>query len=281
MDKRNRFWALFFLLLAVMSLIFLSSGLSGTAISEEWELFDLGSDDENRDAGGSAQSLVDRLPSVAFSLWRITFMLTVILVPIAFFFALFSPDIRQTLLDEIKRALPIIIWMGTLFYLLKRLRIENLAAVGPSASGINAPPDWITNPTPWVTFLLGVLLLTLVSSIGWLIWRRTRRSKLELIVEEAQAAIDEFQEGRNFRDTIIECYYRMCRVLLEQQQIERAKAMTPREFASRLRTTGLEGIEIQRLTRLFEAVRYGARSFGDAEQQEAIDCLTAVARQVR
>jgi hypothetical protein len=54
--------------------------------------------------------------------------------------------------------------------------------------------------------------------------------------------------------------------------------MTPREFEARLATAGLREDHIQRLTRLFEAVRYGTQSPGKREEREAVDCLTAIVR---
>ena len=56
----------------------------------------------------------------------------------------------------------------------------------------------------------------------------------------------------------------------------RAKAMTPAEFARRLERAGLPGDAVRRLTRLFEAVRYGGRKSSQKEINEAVSCLTAI-----
>jgi hypothetical protein len=52
--------------------------------------------------------------------------------------------------------------------------------------------------------------------------------------------------------------------------------MTPREFVRSLTAMGLPELAVQRLTRLFEDVRYGARVTGDQEEGEAIASLTAI-----
>jgi hypothetical protein len=52
--------------------------------------------------------------------------------------------------------------------------------------------------------------------------------------------------------------------------------MTPEEFASHLTRSGLPSHAVQRLTRLFESVRYGARTAGDRERDEATSCLSEI-----
>ena len=54
--------------------------------------------------------------------------------------------------------------------------------------------------------------------------------------------------------------------------------MTPREFEQYLAKSGLRTEDIQRLTRLFESVRYGDKSPGKREEKEAVDCLNAIVR---
>jgi len=65
-------------------------------------------------------------------------------------------------------------------------------------------------------------------------------------------------------------------VLAEEKGVTRESAMTPREFVRSLTTMGLPELAVQRLTRLFEDVRYGARVAGDQEEGEAIASLTAI-----
>jgi hypothetical protein len=56
----------------------------------------------------------------------------------------------------------------------------------------------------------------------------------------------------------------------------REYAMTPAEFAVRLQSAGLPPEPVNRLTRLFESVRYGARISAQRDVDEAIACLTSI-----
>jgi hypothetical protein len=49
--------------------------------------------------------------------------------------------------------------------------------------------------------------------------------------------------------------------------------MTPSEFAARLEQAGLPAEPVQRLTRLFEKVRYGGLRSTPTEAEEAVACL--------
>jgi hypothetical protein len=66
--------------------------------------------------------------------------------------------------------------------------------------------------------------------------------------------------------------------LSDHQNIRRQKAMTPREFEIHLADAGVSSEHVQRLTRLFENVRYGDTTASEREKREALDCLNAIAR---
>jgi len=73
----------------------------------------------------------------------------------------------------------------------------------------------------------------------------------------------------------------MSRILSQERGIQRHHDMTPREFERRLAAVGLPERHVRQLTRLFERVRYGAREAGEAEEQQAITCLTVIAEACR
>jgi hypothetical protein len=85
------------------------------------------------------------------------------------------------------------------------------------------------------------------------------------------------EAGGELQDVILRCYAQMLDVLKRQRGIRRKEAMTPAEFATWLKAAGLPDRPVTRLTRLFERVRYGGISSGQAEAMEAIDCLNAIA----
>ena len=63
-----------------------------------------------------------------------------------------------------------------------------------------------------------------------------------------------------------------------EKHITRRLGMTVREFETQLVSLGLDNSHIQRLTRLFEFVRYSPNTPGDSEEREAIACLYAIVR---
>ena len=54
-----------------------------------------------------------------------------------------------------------------------------------------------------------------------------------------------------------------------------AVALNP-ELLRELKAAGLPDTHVQRLTRLFEGVRYGARVANEREERQAVACLTAI-----
>jgi hypothetical protein len=100
----------------------------------------------------------------------------------------------------------------------------------------------------------------------------------ELLALEAQRAIETLQAGSGLKDTVLRCYQEMSQVLQEQRNIQRQKAMTPREFEKHLAEIGLRDKHIRQLTRLFEGVRYGDNVSSERDKREAMDCLRAIVR---
>ncbi|MBN1178908.1 MAG: DUF4129 domain-containing protein, partial [Anaerolineae bacterium] len=129
-----------------------------------------------------------------------------------------------------------------------------------------------------LTIFTGAIAAMGIIAAVWSVWQRTRRQKrsLQQLGEEAQEAIDQLCAGADLKDVVLRCYVDMSHTLQESKGIERDKAMTPREFEQHLMNTGLPHEHVQQLTRLFEAVRYGAKHLGETEQQQAIRCLSAI-----
>jgi hypothetical protein len=90
--------------------------------------------------------------------------------------------------------------------------------------------------------------------------------------------LDALQTGADVQDTVIRCYLEMSRVLAEQRGLRRAEAATPREFELQLKEAGLPEAQLEQLTRLFEAVRYGAKVAGERQQRQAVDCLAGIVK---
>lgn len=276
MVDRRRVTTLLFLVAGVAGLLLLAAGLSRMEMTTEWQFYDFGADGAGRGSRGDlGQNVVDRLLSVPPTVLQALLLSLMILVPISLILALFSREMRRTIFEELKRAAVIVIIIAAIVIALRRLNLGGQD--GPLSPGLRPAPDmphWIAHPSALAAFLIGVVLLSLLLVLGWQAWLRRRPQPLQRIAAEARATVQELRAGRDFRNAITECYFRMCQVLQEERRIKRAEGMTPREFAHYLEEIGLSGGQAMRLTRLFEAVRYGARTPGAREEREAIECLS-------
>jgi hypothetical protein len=150
-----------------------------------------------------------------------------------------------------------------------------------SPEALPTPPDFVVNPPSWFVTGVSILLIALILGTIWFTWRRLARTKasetpLELLAQEAELALKGLQAGSDLKDTIMRCYFEMSQILKKERGLQRQQAMTPREFEAYLAESGFASEDIQRLTRLFEGVRYGSKSPGQSEEQEAVACLTAI-----
>jgi hypothetical protein len=207
--------------------------------------------------------------------------------------ALLPPEMRKKLLKQFLRvALGVLL----LVYLLKLkpdllqnlLPFLNMGAgqVGASAVGDNPPPAFAPpQVSGWVSFLVAFGILLLTALLFWRInrWWNLRKEllgaplPLDEIAEVARASLRELSSGQgSSQDKIIQCYADMSRVVDARRGLYREYAMTPAEFAVCLENAGLPREPVNRLTRLFEAVRYGARISAQNDVDEAITCLKSI-----
>ena len=118
--------------------------------------------------------------------------------------------------------------------------------------------------------------------LGWRFRRRERApasakpAVLEGLIESAAEAAQSIRQGHDARGAVTDCYRRMLR-LLEDRGTASTPYLTPREFAVALRGQGMPIESVDRLTGLFELVRYGQRNDASLSQQAA-ECLEAVSR---
>ncbi len=136
---------------------------------------------------------------------------------------------------------------------------------------------------PVWSYAISLAILGAASAGGWYLWRVWSRSQqneqapLKEFSRIAKASLDDLEEGVNWEDVIIRSYVQMGEVVKERRGIERAEEMTPHEFVSRLVEAGLPPAPVERLTRLFEFVRYSSHKAGEEEMAEAVGCLNQIA----
>jgi len=282
-DKRAVLVASF---LALFSLVLLASAIRDVTFRPARHL----TGDESRVIRIPVGSLIENIGNIPLER-QIAFFVMLFLLGVLFILLL-TPEMRKRLLKQLLR-----FTLGALlfFYLLK-LKPDLLeeflpvldAAVGQSApSQVDAVPPPVFEPpqiSGWVSFLvtLGIVLLTtfLVWRINrwWQLLKPTTKSPGPLgeITKAARVSLRNLSSEGPVRDKIIQCYADMSRVVDARRGLFREYAMTPAEFALRLEDAGLPREPVSRLTRLFEAVRYGARTSTQGDVDEAIACLTSI-----
>jgi cbb3-type cytochrome oxidase subunit 3 len=281
--ERSRLWVLVASALAIAAILLLAAGLSSVELLPGRPL----PRGEEQAQGGffSGGGLPTRLVQ---SLIRIFGFIVLVLLPLALIYVIVSPEARRRVLYR----LGLLTWLIAL-YLVLRANGDFLRSIQlePPAAGLPAEGelpglDFSASPTPaliWISTVgLALVLAGVLVAVFWLLWRRRRKpSTLAQLAGEARGALDALSAGADVEDTIMRSYFEMARILEQERGITRAEAMTPREFEDRLKALSLPAGDVEQLTRLFEAVRYGRWVAGEREKREAIACLMAIAESSR
>jgi hypothetical protein len=205
------------------------------------------------------------------------------LLAFSLIYAIISPEHRKRLL----RSLIVILLLA---FVLSRISefesgqesssesLGQSGAFGEAEAVAPEPPPFVTDPPSWFLVVVNLLLLLLIVGVIWYFWRRLRPKPdtRTLVIQEAETALFDLEAGGDLKDVVLQCYAGMSEVLRENRNIERRKAMTPREFEEHLTEIGMSDEHTQRLTQLFEGVRYGARPSRGRTVLEARSCLRAI-----
>ena len=137
--------------------------------------------------------------------------------------------------------------------------------------------------SPIWSYLITLVIVLALAALTWWLWRVWTKSQeqedlpLKEFSRIARASLDDLDAGAEWEDVIVRSYLQMGQVVNERRGISRDIEMTPNEFSERLIEAGLPKNPIQRLTRLFERVRYSRHSAGEEEVKEAVACLNEIA----
>jgi hypothetical protein len=225
-------------------------------------------------------------------IWKILLFWLAFVVNLILFFFLLPPEIRKRIIRQLISfsvgVLILVLAVRSRILQLPGLGSEPAKPAGQPALGLAAslPPPVFQPPqiTPWMSYLITLGLVLGFLSLAWLFarWQAGSRSRkifsLSTVSDIAQSSLDDLSSGSDWGDVIIRSYARMSEVVSEKRGLERAEAVTPREFAERLQAAGLPAEAVNRLTRLFESVRYGARRSDQSDINEAIACLASIQR---
>jgi hypothetical protein len=232
------------------------------------------------------------LPPLLLSWWGLL-AVGVFLILIALWILVFilRPQARKYLLTRLASYLLLLLLIYALFNALQdRIPTAETQPEPPAgallgerpAPGEEIPslPTFIANPPGWLVTTISMTFFSLLLGLGWWLWHRygpqPAPPPADRLAREARQAVDALRRGDSLKDTVMDCYLKMTRVFEEQRNLERSQTMTAREFERYLRQAGLMDEHIQRLTRLFESVRYGAAPPSRRDEQEAIACLSAI-----
>lgn len=201
--------------------------------------------------------------------------------------AMLSPEARKRVLKTILRV-GLTVW--AIYYALNKFRPEGvfgiegeMPAYEQGSEAFTTPPPY-TPPVipPWVNYVASLLVVLVFVGIGFWLYRFLRPPKRQFqnLARAARSALKDLSEGRDWDDTVIQCYARMSEAVQQERGLQRQQAMTPQEFAFRLEQAGLPSDPVQRLTRLFEKARYGGKKSDRQDVNEAVTCLTAILQAV-
>jgi hypothetical protein len=276
--------------LALLSLVLLTNALSGMDFLPSQPI-----------GGGSSNSVARQpldvegmLKAVAeVPLWKQLVFWAAVFGVLLLITSLLSPELRKQLIYAFLRTAGFVL---ILFYIIKRepqLFAGFLSRISSFGQNLTISPETDPSPAPvfeppqetsWLSFAVALgIILAVVLFLWWAnrLWLHIRESNasyqsLDEIAAIARDSLGDLKAGRNYDNAIVECYDRMSEVIAKKQGLQRAHTMTPSEFAARLTRAGLPRDPIQKLTSLFEAVRYGRQPAGQVEINQAMHSLTAI-----
>jgi hypothetical protein len=213
-----------------------------------------------------------------------------ILLPLGLVYLLVSPSARRRFLIQLVQVSVIVLFIYLLYQnigrvfpsLQARLSGEGAEDLGLGNIELRFLEPFKPQSPAWLTELFSfALAASFVYFLFWL-WQRLRRPDersappADQLVRSAQAALRQIDAGQNLRDVVLRCYHEMTQAAAQKKHLTRPEYVTPHEFSLSLEKAGLPAEQVQRLTALFEAVRYGHKTPGVKERSEAVACLQAV-----
>jgi hypothetical protein len=286
--KRNKIQQLLLLVLALLAILLLAGGVGELRFkpAEEFNLFGwLLAQLEGRgplmdpDVGPS-----DEWTGFSSGVQTIVVVLFWLILGFSILYAIISPQFRRELVRVFVMVLPLVLFFP---YIARKIAqqeqkaLEMEGQMGELAFGgepLPAAPTFIQDPPAWFLTLVKGLLLAFVLLGIYALWRafRPKPDRQAVVIRHVKRALSELESGGAFKDVVIACYAQMCRELSVTQGIERAQAMTPREFEEHLAAAGIASDHIRLLTLLFEGVRYGDKPSDQATEKQAVQSLQAI-----
>ena len=225
---------------------------------------------------------------------RIFFAIALALLPVSVVYFILSPELRKKVFREFLRLLLFIVALQVLSQVrfLDGASLSEPDGAEPNVqfdlpSMLDADFAYDSQPSRWIVYVVSLVVGLAVAYVAVRVGRRLLRARgdaaapMERLAREARVAVDALQADADVRDVVTRCYAEMSRVVREERGLRRENSVTAREFERYLSQRGLPLSPVRTLTRLFEAVRYGANVPGDGARREAIESLRAIAEACR
>lgn len=284
---QRRWIVLIFSIIAVFMLVWLAAGLSELRFLPAQPL-NFGGEDITpvRDILNFIKSDLSEIPT-----WQVGAVLVLFFVFFALAIIIMPAEVRKRMLRTLFRA--ILIGFAVFYYfdnyelLESPLTLNFSTSIGNSeaADGISISPEVYEPPSisPLLIYFISAIFALILIFAAWRMLRPWIQEKRELDLPLrgfgyiARTSLDDLSEGQQWEDVIIRAYMQMSEIARDRRGVSRQQAMTPNEFSAHLELAGLPPEPVQRLTRLFEKIRYGGRKANDDEVDEARGCLKAIA----
>jgi hypothetical protein len=159
------------------------------------------------------------------------------------------------------------------------------AGEAPAPVMTEVPPVVYQPPpvSPWISIGVTFAVLLVVAVLVWVAVRFRLRdtAPLDALADIAGQAVSDLQAGKDYGDTILNCYADMVVAVEKGRGVRRRGNLTPAEFVAVLERARLPSAAVRRLTALFERVRYGSKKASAQEIEQAIACLSEISTAVR
>lgn len=288
------------MILAMIAVVFLSTGIESLVLHPAAAR--AGQDSDSIAGPSSASTETGNLVGVLRVVWAVLAVIIVLCL-------LFWPSFRRLILKYMLAQLTyftILFMLAALIFVTMRggdpsidpahpLNLPQAIGVVRGSSSAGGPiADPASHQSPavleiplWQMTLIAVCVVTALLALlvgAFLVVRRIRsstvpisanRSPLHDVAIEADRAADRLQAGEDPAAVILECYRRMVAIATRHAGVDNRSSLTPRELAELLSSTRIRADHVDRLTAIFEQVRYGAR-LAAPYTKEALACLAAV-----
>ena len=222
-------------------------------------------------------------------LQQLTLMATLLLL-VMLTMVIMSPELRKRFLYMLFR-MALFIFAILYFFNNNQLNIELpsmdaepfMTTAAENSDLLNIPEQVFEPPelAPIWGYLLSLIIVGVFGIFFWMFWKTIRPKnktpfQMRELAQIAKTSLDDLEDGADWEDVIVRSYVQMGNVVKEGRGIERDEEMTPHEFALRLVDAGLPPAPVERLTRLFEFVRYSPHKAGEEQMAEAVGCFNQI-----